>query len=96
MYRRMCCGVDFHRVHQRTWGWLLEKRKQSCATREVVCRGECVLLKHVQRLGAGDRLGAALDAQFAVDAVDMPLHRADGDDEFPRDLGIGQAPHQEP
>ncbi len=47
-------------------------------------------------MGASDRLAAAGHAQFAVDAVDVPLHRADGDDEFLRYGRIGQASHQEP
>ncbi len=47
-------------------------------------------------MGASDRLAAAGHTQFAVDAVDVPLHCADGDDEFLRYSRIGQASHQEP
>ncbi len=47
-------------------------------------------------MGASNGLGAALDAQFAVDVVDVAFHRAEGDDELPRHLGIGQACHQQP
>jgi hypothetical protein len=37
-------------------------------------------------VGTSNRLGAALDAQFAIDVVDVAFHRADGDDELPRCL----------
>ena len=48
-----------------------------------------VTLEQFQAVGTSNRLGAALDVQFAVDVVDMAFHRADGDDELPRYGVIG-------
>jgi len=54
------------------------------------------LLEQVQGVGTSNCLGAALDAQFPIDVVDMAFHGADADDEFARHHSIWQASHQEP
>jgi hypothetical protein len=59
-------------------------------------KGDGFGLEYVQRLGASDCLSAAPHAQFAVDAVEVPLYRANGDNELLRDLSIGQTRYQEP
>jgi hypothetical protein len=48
-------------------------------------------LEQMQAMNASNSLGAALDAQFAVDMIDVALHRADGDDQLTRHGSIRQA-----
>jgi hypothetical protein len=49
-----------------------------------MCWGVDFFLEQLQGVGASDGLGSAVHAEFAVDAIDMALHRADGDYEFLR------------
>src|SRR5205085_9280721 len=89
MYRRMCYGVDFlsHQI-----GALTRAAVRAENAKE---EGGHACLEHFESVGASNRLGATLDAHFTVDAVDVPLHRAEGDDEFLRNRGIGQTLHQQ-
>lgn len=76
-------------------GGRLIVREQRGQARPAKRREVFLCLEQVQGVGASNRLGAALHTQFAVDVVDVALHRADGDDELPRHGVIGQALHQQ-
>lgn len=89
LYRRMYCGVDSQRGRA-VQEWLFVAVGDGEEQQEGV-----MLLEQVQRVGARDGLGAAVDGQFPIDAVDMPLHRAHANDEFLRDGGVGQARDQQ-
>jgi hypothetical protein len=101
IYRRVDCGVDSltEVVLHPHWG------KMSSGGAGVVwmrggdalcCASPYVILEQVQGVGASNCLGAALDAQFAIDVVDVAFHRADGDDEHLCHSGIRQTRHQQP
>ena len=47
--------------------------------------------EQVEIAGAGDSLGAAANAQFAVNLVGVPLDRADGENETFSNLAVGKS-----
>ncbi len=50
-----------------------------------------IALKEADVSRPGNRLGAAVHPQLAINVVDVPLGRAQGDDELIRDFLIGPA-----